>query len=53
MDSFKGSLKAVEACRIVADALSAALPDAQIVTKPMADGGKWEYHTRPRQKTGI
>lgn len=40
MDSFKGSLKAVEACRIIADALSDALPDAQIVTKPMADGGE-------------
>ena len=40
MDSFKGSLKTVEACRIIADALSDALPDAQIVTKPMADGGE-------------
>jgi len=40
MDSFKGSLKAVEACQIIADALSDSLPDAQIVTKPMADGGE-------------
>ncbi len=40
MDSFKGSLKAVEACRIVADSLSAVLPYDQIVTKPMADGGE-------------
>ena len=40
MDSFKGSLKAHEACNAVADAIKAALPDVAIVTKPMADGGE-------------
>lgn len=40
MDSFKGSLKAAEACQIIADALSESLPDAQVTIKPMADGGE-------------
>ncbi|MBN1361773.1 MAG: glycerate kinase [Sedimentisphaerales bacterium] len=40
MDSFKGSLTAVQACTIVADALRAVVPDATVVTKPMADGGE-------------
>ncbi len=40
MDSFKGTLKAVEACEIVADALSESAADAEIVVKPMADGGE-------------
>lgn len=40
MDSFKGSLAAVEACRIVAEALRAAGPQAQVLVVPMADGGE-------------
>lgn len=40
MDSFKGSLTAVQACDIIADALRAELPGATVVTKPMADGGE-------------
>ncbi len=40
MDSFKGSLTAVQACAIVADALRSAVPDATVATKPMADGGE-------------
>ena len=40
MDSFKGSLVAVEACRVVAEAIQEAKPQAQILVKPMADGGE-------------
>ena len=40
MDSFKGSLTAVRACEIVADAVQAAAPGAEVVLKPMADGGE-------------
>ncbi|HNY79487.1 MAG: glycerate kinase [Sedimentisphaerales bacterium] len=40
MDSFKGTLAAERACRIVADAIGRATPDAEIVVKPMADGGE-------------
>ena len=40
MDSFKGSLSAMKACDIVAEALRSAKPDATVVTKPMADGGE-------------
>ena len=39
-DSFKGTLKAYEACEIIAKAISETAPDAQLVIKPMADGGE-------------
>ena len=39
-DSFKGTLKAYEACEIIAKAISKTAPDAQLVIKPMADGGE-------------
>lgn len=39
-DSFRGSLTAIEACKIIADSISQLAPDAQIITKPMADGGE-------------
>lgn len=40
MDSFKGTLAAERACRIVADAIGRAAPGALVVVKPMADGGE-------------
>ena len=40
LDSFKGSLTAVQACDIVAQAIRSVVPDAEVVTKPMADGGE-------------
>lgn len=40
MDSFKGTLCANEACRIVADAITESVPNVQATTKPMADGGE-------------
>jgi glycerate kinase len=40
LDSFKGSLTAVQACDIVAQAIRSNVPDAEVVTKPMADGGE-------------
>jgi len=39
-DSFKGTLKADDACEIIADAIRQLLPDVMIVIKPMADGGE-------------
>ena len=39
-DSFKGTLKAYEACEIIAKAIAEIAPDAQLVIKPMADGGE-------------
>jgi glycerate kinase len=39
-DSFKGSLSAQRACGIIADTISEKCPDAQVVIKPMADGGE-------------
>jgi glycerate kinase len=39
-DSFKGTLTAYEACEIIAKAISESTPEAQLVLKPMADGGE-------------
>jgi len=39
-DSFKHSLSAVEAANAMAEGIKDALPDAEIVLKPMADGGE-------------
>ncbi len=39
-DSFKGTLTANEACEIIAKAICESAPDAQLVIKPMADGGE-------------
>jgi len=40
MDSFKGTLKAHEACKITAEAIAQTVADAELVIKPMADGGE-------------
>lgn len=40
MDSFKGSLTAAEACEAVASGLERTLPEADLVVRPMADGGE-------------
>ena len=40
MDSFKGTLKAHEACKIVSNVITEMISDVIIVTKPMADGGE-------------
>ncbi len=40
MDSFKGTLKAYEACEIISKAISETISEAGLVTKPMADGGE-------------
>ncbi len=40
MDSFKESLSAEAACDIVAEAIVSVRPEAEVVVKPMADGGE-------------
>ncbi|MHB0946605.1 MAG: glycerate kinase [Sedimentisphaerales bacterium] len=39
-DSFKGCLSAETASKTIADAIAEQLPKAQILTKPLADGGE-------------
>ena len=39
-DSFKGSLTADQACQALAEGLGSVLPDAEIVSIPLADGGE-------------
>jgi len=45
MDSFKGSLTAQQACKIVAEGFASVVPDLEIVTRPMADGGEGTAQT--------
>jgi glycerate kinase len=40
MDSFKGSLTAERVCKVVAESISSVAPQAEIIIKPMADGGE-------------
>jgi glycerate kinase len=40
MDSFKDSLPAPRACDVVAQAIASVTPSAEIIVKPMADGGE-------------
>ena len=40
MDSFKGTLKAHDACTVVSNVITKYLSDVAIVIKPMADGGE-------------
>jgi glycerate kinase len=40
MDSFKGNLSAIEVCDIIASAIKKRLPSAELVLKPIADGGE-------------
>lgn len=40
MDSFKGSMTSMEAGNAAKEGVLAQLPDAQVVVKPMADGGE-------------
>jgi glycerate kinase len=39
-DSFKGTLRADEACNIISDTVLGILPDVDVPIKPMADGGE-------------
>jgi glycerate kinase len=40
MDSFKGTLTAYEACRVISAAIGHVLSDVTVILKPMADGGE-------------
>lgn len=40
MDSFKGTLRADEACAIISDVITSVLSDVLVLAKPMADGGE-------------
>ena len=39
-DSFKGSLRSIEAAKAIASGIHAVLPDVEIIQLPMADGGE-------------
>jgi glycerate kinase len=40
LDSFKGSLTAIQACTVVAEAIRSLAPKVRVVCRPMADGGE-------------
>lgn len=52
-DKFKGSLGAAQACALAAETLQAALPDAQIVSQPLADGGEGTAEILQRTLAGT
>jgi glycerate kinase len=39
-DSFKGTLSARQACRVIAEEAAAVFPEAQVLSVPIADGGE-------------
>lgn len=39
-DSFKGSLSAIEICEVLEERIKAHLPEAEIISLPVADGGE-------------
>ncbi|MDA3874936.1 MAG: glycerate kinase [Kiritimatiellae bacterium] len=57
MDSWKGSLGAMEACRAAARGIQRALPDAEMVFSPLADGGEGTLaliaEARPGQRISM
>ncbi|MEX2606218.1 MAG: glycerate kinase [Kiritimatiellia bacterium] len=57
MDSWKGSLGAMEACHAVAQGIHRALPDAEIELSPLADGGEGTLElmalSRPGQRISM
>ena len=40
IDSLKGSLSSMEAGMAIKDGILAAKPDAEVIVKPLADGGE-------------
>ena len=52
MDSFKGSLSAVEACEAVVHGITSVLPGAEIAVSPVADGGEGTADTILGVKAG-
>jgi len=53
MDSFKGSLKAHEACAAVSNVITNILSDVLIVIKPLADGGEGTAKAMIEASDGI
>lgn len=52
LDSFKGTLRAVQACRIAQEALTAVHPEFDVLCLPMADGGEGTAEVMLHNKTG-
>ncbi|MDJ0522182.1 MAG: glycerate kinase [Planctomycetota bacterium] len=52
MDSFKGSLRAVEACEAVGRGLQAAIPGVDVALVPLADGGEGTAETLLQARGG-
>lgn len=52
MDSWKGSMDAATACRAVAEGLREALPEAEVVELPLADGGEGTLELARRARPG-
>ncbi len=53
-DSFKGTMSSLEICRLMREALLRHVPDAEVVSIPVADGGEgaWRRFWPPWAATG-
>ena len=52
MSSFKGTMSAAEACRMVENGLRTVWPDAEIESGPLADGGRGAVESLLRSRGG-
>ncbi|MDD2480051.1 MAG: glycerate kinase [Victivallaceae bacterium] len=52
-DSFKGALRSSEVCAAIMRGLCRALPDAELIAVPMADGGEGTVHAVIQATGGI
>ncbi|MCX6375271.1 MAG: glycerate kinase, partial [Armatimonadetes bacterium] len=51
-DSFKGSLSAIRAAESIADGVRRAIPDAELILIPLADGGEGTVEALVRATNG-
>ena len=52
VDSFKGSMTSMEAGMAVKAGILAAKKDAEVIVKPLADGGRGNYGCADRRSEG-
>ena len=51
-DSFKGTMSSLEICRLMREALLRHVPDAEVVSIPVAARGAWRRFWPPWAATG-
>ena len=52
-DSFKGTMSSLEICQLMREALLRHVPDAEVVSIPVADGGEGSVDAFLTQALGV